>query len=133
MLKASCVVTAAACAVAASGTVRAQTPLPPDIDPVSLSRLPPLTRADLDADGQAVYDRWVGDKPAPKTGPPAVMLYSPKAENAFEELNGYLRYNGALSARLSISSTRTSSSATGRNRSWAPVRSAKSCQGTMLL
>jgi len=76
-----------------------QNSLPPDIDPVSLSRLPPLARSDLDAEGQAVYDRWIGDKPAPKTGPPAVMMYSPKSENAFEELNGYLRYNGALSPR----------------------------------
>jgi alkylhydroperoxidase family enzyme len=74
-------------------------PLPPDIDPVSLSRLPALTRADLDAEGQAVWDKYIGDKPAPKTGPPAVMMYSPKSEAAFEDLNGYLRYNGALSPR----------------------------------
>jgi alkylhydroperoxidase family enzyme len=73
--------------------------LPPDIDPVSLSRLPPLTRADLDAEGQAVWDKYIGEKPAPKSGPPAVMMYSPKSEAAFEDLNGYLRYNGALSPR----------------------------------
>jgi 4-carboxymuconolactone decarboxylase len=73
--------------------------LPPDIDPVSLSRLPALTRADLDAQGQAVWDKYIGDKPAPKSGPPAVMMYSPKSEAAFEDLNGYLRYNGALSPR----------------------------------
>jgi 4-carboxymuconolactone decarboxylase len=73
--------------------------LPPDIDPVSLSRLPALTRAELDADGQAVWDKYIGDKPAPKSGPPAVMMYSPKSEAAFEDLNGYLRYNGALSPR----------------------------------
>ena len=41
--------------------------LPPDINPVSLSRLPPLTRADLDAEGQAAYDKIVGDGPAPRT------------------------------------------------------------------
>ena len=27
------------------------------------------------------------------------MMYSPKSEAAFEDLNGYLRYNGALSPR----------------------------------
>ena len=73
-----------------------QGPLPPDIDPESLSRLPALTRADLDADGQAIYDRVVGDDPPPKTGPRAVMLYSPVAGEAFDDLNGFLRYNGDL-------------------------------------
>ena len=74
-------------------------PHPADINPVSLSRLPPLTRADLDAEGQAVYDRIVGDNPPPKTGPVAVTLYSPKVAQAFSDLNGYLRYNGDLSPR----------------------------------
>ncbi len=103
MLKTIRVLAAASLCLTASAQIVAQNrheePLPPDIDSVSLSRLPPLQRSDLDADGQAIYDRWIGDKPAPKTGPPAVMFYSPKSENAFEELNGYLRYNGALSPR----------------------------------
>jgi 4-carboxymuconolactone decarboxylase len=73
--------------------------LPPDINPVSLSRLPPLTRADLDAEGQAAYDKIVGDGPAPRTGPVAVTLYSPKVALAFHDLNSYLRYNGDLSPR----------------------------------
>jgi alkylhydroperoxidase family enzyme len=91
---------AAAILTGAGGAVLAQPrDLPPDIDPVSLSRLPALTRAELDADGQAVWDKYIGDKPAPKSGPPAVMMYSPKSEAAFEDLNGYLRYNGALSPR----------------------------------
>jgi alkylhydroperoxidase family enzyme len=73
--------------------------LPPDIHPVSLSRLPPLTRADLDEEGKAVYDRIVGTGPVPTTGPVALSLYSPKIAQAFSDLNGYLRYNGALSPR----------------------------------
>jgi alkylhydroperoxidase family enzyme len=73
--------------------------LPSDIDPESLSRLPALTRGDLDTEGQAIYDRIIGDDPPPKTGPRAVMLYSPKAAEAFEGLNGFLRYNGDLSPR----------------------------------
>lgn len=73
--------------------------LPPDIDPVSLSRLPALTRAELDAEGQATYDRIVKDGPQPKSGPVAVTLYSPKVAQPFNDLNGYLRYNGALSPR----------------------------------
>jgi alkylhydroperoxidase family enzyme len=74
--------------------------LPPDIDPVSLTRLPPLTRADLDEKGKAVYDKIVGaDKPAPKTGPVPMSLYSPGIAIPINELNGYLRYNGDLSPR----------------------------------
>jgi len=78
---------------------QAGAPLPPDIKPVSLTRLPPLTRADLDAEGKAVYDRIVGTGPAPTTGPVAFSLYSPKIAQVFSDLNGYLRYNGSLSPR----------------------------------
>jgi len=79
---------------------KAAMPLPPDIDPVSLTRLPQLTRADLDDEGKTVYDRVVGDGPTPTTGPVAVSLYSPKIAAAFSDLNGFLRYNGELSPRL---------------------------------
>ncbi|MEP7314347.1 MAG: carboxymuconolactone decarboxylase family protein [Pseudomonadota bacterium] len=80
-------------------SLAATPPLPPDINPVSLSRLPPLTRAELDAEGKGVYDRIVGTGPAPATGPVALSLYSPKIAQVFSDLNGYLRYNGALSPR----------------------------------
>ena len=83
----------------ASPDAKQSAKLPPDIDPVSLTRLPPLSRADLDAEGQAVYDRVVGNDPAPKTGPRAVMLYSPTASEPIDDLNGFLRYNGDLSPR----------------------------------
>lgn len=86
-------------AAAVSAQPKAAAPLPPDVNPVSLSRLPPLTRADLDDEGKAVYDRIVGDGPAPKTGPVALSLYSPKIAQVFSDLNGFLRYNGDLSAR----------------------------------
>lgn len=79
---------------------KADTPLPPDINPVSLTRLPPLTRADLDDDGKTVYDDIVGrDNPAPATGPVAVSLYSPKIARPWNDLNGFLRYNGELTPR----------------------------------
>jgi 4-carboxymuconolactone decarboxylase len=90
--------------LALSGTAIAQEKaamsLPPDINPVSLTRLPPLTRADLDEEGKAVYDRIVGDGPAPTTGPVPLSLYSPKIAQVFSDLNGYLRYNGELSPQL---------------------------------
>jgi 4-carboxymuconolactone decarboxylase len=88
-------------AIAAAAVVQPArgAPLPPDVNTVSLSRLPPLTRADLDAEGKAVYDRIVGNGPAPTTGPVALSLYSPRIAQAFSDLNGFLRYKGSLSER----------------------------------
>ncbi|HET9481718.1 MAG TPA: hypothetical protein VFP98_08180, partial [Candidatus Polarisedimenticolia bacterium] len=37
-----------------------QAPLPPDIHPQSLSRLPPVQRADLDAEGPRIWDALAG-------------------------------------------------------------------------
>ena len=73
--------------------------LPADIDPESLSRLPALTRDDLDEHGKAVYDRLVGDGPRPLTGPRAFTLYSPTLAEGYDLINSYLRYNGVLSPR----------------------------------
>jgi 4-carboxymuconolactone decarboxylase len=73
--------------------------LPPDVNPVTLTRLPQLTRADLDEEGKAIYDKIVGDGPVPTTGPVSMSLYSPKVALAFSDLNGFLRYNGDLSPR----------------------------------
>jgi 4-carboxymuconolactone decarboxylase len=87
-------------AASAFAQEKAEMPLPPDINPVSLTRLPPLARADLDDAGKAVYDRIVGrDKPAPTSGPVAVSLYSPKIAQPWNDLNGFLRYNGKLTPR----------------------------------
>jgi 4-carboxymuconolactone decarboxylase len=89
-------------ALAIAGSAAAQekkAPLPPDVNPVSLTRLPPLARADLNDEGKAIYDKIVGTGPAPVTGPVALSLYSPKIAQVFNDLNGYLRYNGDLSPR----------------------------------
>jgi 4-carboxymuconolactone decarboxylase len=93
------VLVAASLAYPAFAQPAAARKLPPDVDPVSLSRLPPLTRNDLDAEGKATYDNIVKDGPAPKTGPVAISLYSPKIAQVFSDLNGFLRYNGDLSPR----------------------------------
>ena len=84
---------------AASAQETSGAPLPPDIDPVTLTRLPQLTRADLDDEGKAIYDKIVGDGATPRTGPVAVSLYSPKVAQPWSDLNGFLRYNGSLSPR----------------------------------
>ena len=84
---------------AASAQQSTGAPLPPDIDPVTLTRLPQLTRADLDDEGKAIYDKIVGEGPVPTTGPVSMSLYSPKIALAFNDLNSFLRYNGDLSPR----------------------------------
>jgi len=83
----------------ASSAQQSAAPLPRDIDSKTLTRLPQLTRADLDDEGKAIYDKIVGDGPVPTTGPVSMSLYSPKVALAFNDLNGFLRYNGDLSPR----------------------------------
>jgi 4-carboxymuconolactone decarboxylase len=85
---------------AAQSQSGAESMLPRDIDPTSLSRLRALSRADLDAAGKAAYDRIVGDGPQPTTGPVAVTLHSPKVAEAFHDLNSYLRGEGVLGPAL---------------------------------
>jgi 4-carboxymuconolactone decarboxylase len=87
------------CFTGAASSQQAGSALPPDIDPVTLTRLPQLTRADLDDEGKAAYDRIVGNGPTPTTGPTSVSLYSPKIAGPWSDLNGFLRYNGSLSPR----------------------------------
>ena len=53
-----------------------QTALPPDINPVTLSRLPPVTREDLDEEGQRLLAQGPAAKPGP--GPTHVTSYSPR-------------------------------------------------------
>ncbi len=55
---------------------QAQTALPPDINPVTLSRLPPVTPEDLDEEGRRVLAQRPAVKPGP--GPTHVTSYSPR-------------------------------------------------------
>ena len=56
-----------------------QTALAPDINPVTLSRLPPVTREDLDEEGQRLLAQRPAAKPGP--GPTHVTSYSPRERN----------------------------------------------------
>jgi len=55
---------------------QAQNSLPPDINPVTLSRLPPVTAEDLDEEGQRLLDARTNFTPGP--GPTHVTIYSPR-------------------------------------------------------
>ena len=78
--------------VGATGLLDGQSGVPADIHPVSLSRMPPVQRADLDQEGQRIYDALAGaGKTLAPTGPSAVTMYSPKAAEPIYALNQYLR------------------------------------------
>ena len=79
----------------------AQTVLPKDIDPQSLSRLPNVKREALDEDGKRIYDMLAGGegKTVTPTGPAAISLQSPKVAEAIQMLNQYLRFHGVLKPR----------------------------------
>jgi 4-carboxymuconolactone decarboxylase len=76
--------------------LKAQAPLPPDINPVTLSRLPPVTRNDLDPEGQKIFDART-TPPTPGPGPGHVTISSPKVAEAY----------GALGRALGVPSGQT--------------------------
>ncbi|MEP7310732.1 MAG: hypothetical protein ABJA98_34975 [Acidobacteriota bacterium] len=53
-----------------------QTALPPDLNPVTLSRLPPVSKEDLDEEGQKLLAQRPAAKPGP--GPTHLTGYSPR-------------------------------------------------------
>src|SRR5579862_2573218 len=55
---------------------QSQTALPPDINPVTLSRLPPVTPQDLDEEGRKLLAQRPEVKPGP--GPTHLTNYSPR-------------------------------------------------------
>ena len=74
---------------------------PNDIDPESGFRLPLPKREDLDAEGQAVYDRIVNPKANTirgLRGPAGIRLYSPHNALISDPINRYLRFESGLSA-----------------------------------
>lgn len=66
-----------------------QAPLPADINPVTLSRLPPVARGDLDAEGQRLLDARTNPA-APGPGPGHITSYSPKIGEGLGPLGRYL-------------------------------------------
>ena len=78
-------------------------PLPGDVHPDSLSRLPLRRREDMDEPGQRFYDAVVG--PGSRTlvglrGPSGIWLHSPRLGDRMRAVNQYLRYETALGRRL---------------------------------
>ena len=85
--------------MAVSGPAR----LPKDVYPDSLSRLPLLTREEMDEQGKRFYDAAVS--PQSRTlvglqGPSGIWLHSPKLGEPIRVANQYLRYETTLERRL---------------------------------
>jgi len=77
--------------------------LPKDVDRASLSRLPLLERAELDAEGQKLYDAVVSRESRTLVGlrgPSGIWLHSPKLAGFVRATNQYLRFESALDRRL---------------------------------
>ena len=77
--------------------------LPKDIHPESVSRLPLLSREDMDEQGRSFYDTVVS--PRSRTlvglrGPSGIWLHSPKLGEHVRAANQYLRYETGLERRL---------------------------------
>lgn len=87
---------AAALSLAASSAFAQSPTLPPDINPVTLSRLPPVTPADLDEEGQKLLAARQNVNPAP--GPGHIGIYNPKASEG----------TGALGRALGVPTGETS-------------------------
>jgi hypothetical protein len=62
--------------IAVQAQPQAQTALPPDIHPVTLSRLPPVTPDDLDEEGRRLLAARTNFTPGP--GPTHITVYSPR-------------------------------------------------------
>ncbi len=81
-------VIATMCVLSAS----AQSPLPPDIDAQSYSRLPLVLKDSLDPEGRRIFEAVNGKEGnVPRLGPPASSMYSLPASEPYDELNVVLR------------------------------------------
>ncbi len=75
-------------------------PLPSDIDPHTLSRVPEVSRSGMNAEDQAIYDKVAGaNRTTPMLGPGGVSLHMPKVAQAMDILNQYLRYDSVIGRR----------------------------------
>jgi 4-carboxymuconolactone decarboxylase len=79
-------------------TLTGQAPLPPDINPITLSRMPPVTPADLDAEGQKLLAARTNVTPGP--GPGHLGIYNPKASEGTGILGRALGVPSGETSRL---------------------------------
>jgi 4-carboxymuconolactone decarboxylase len=75
---------------------------PGDVYPESGNRLPPVERAELDADGQALYDEHAADARslAGFRGPAGILLRSSRFYRVHRQVSQFVRYGSGLEPRL---------------------------------
>lgn len=80
-----------------SGQSNKPAPLPGDIDPSTLTRLPRVQRQDLDAEGQKIYDSFAGPHGArPPAGILGMAVYNPELAQALHLLHDSVTKDGTL-------------------------------------
>src|SRR5688572_18175180 len=101
MRTAVCILFLAVCAAAPSGAQTSRSPLPPDIDAQSLSRLPLILKDTLDEEGRRVFEAINGkDGNTPRLGPPASTMHSLAAAEPYDRLNQLLRSANVIGPQL---------------------------------
>ena len=74
-----------------------QPPLPADIDPQSMSRLPLILKDSLDAEGRRIFEAINGTEgDTPRLGPPANTMYSLAVSEPYDRLNQALRNDNVI-------------------------------------
>jgi len=95
--------------------------LPKDVHPDSLSRLPLVSREELDAQGKRVYDALLDPKArtiAGLQGPGGIWLHSPKSAQAQQDLNRLVRYENGFGDRITELAILTTARETDQQFEW---------------
>ena len=82
---------------------RSAAPLPQDVHPETLSRIPLIQREEMDAEGKRIYDIFVGQQTrtlAGLQGPYGIWLHSPQVGEHLLAASQYLRFHTDLGRRL---------------------------------
>ena len=82
---------------------RSANPLPQDVHPESLSRIPLIQREEMDAEGKRIYDIFIGPQTrtlAGLQGPYGIWLHSPQLGESLLAESQYLRFHTDLGRRL---------------------------------
>jgi len=88
-------------AAAAISFGQTSSPLPADINATTLTRLPPVQRQDLDADGQKIFDSLAGpNNKGPLRGILGLGIYDPKLAEALHLLHDSVTKYGTLGNRV---------------------------------
>ena len=77
-------------------------PLPPDVDPTTHSRVPPIIPDQLDETGRSLYDSAVTDPHSivGLRGPSGIRLHNPTLYELTRPVNRYLRFESGFDPRL---------------------------------